>query len=105
MVTLTKTGTGYYVSGANGAGGRSFPAGKAGQQQAQAYYQEQREFEAGIVEGFGPVSIANMREWLMDCDWGDVDASDIASMPASTIIRAIERLYDGGLTGWDRDNA
>lgn len=52
---------------------------------------------------YTPATIAEMREWLMGCDWGDVDESDIAAFPASAIIRAVSRLYDGGLAGWERD--
>lgn len=37
------------------------------------------------------------REWASDCEWGDVDAEDIAAMNDAAILRACHRRIDGGL--------
>ena len=41
-----------------------------------------------------------MRGWLSDCEWADVDAEDIAAMPAERIIAAVRRHFDGGVVGF-----
>lgn len=46
--------------------------------------------------------IKEMREWLADCQWQDVDADDIAEMEDWKIINAVSRHFDGGLTGFVR---
>lgn len=44
--------------------------------------------------------IDQMRDWLADCTFVDVDADDIKAMPDDRIIRAVARNYDGGIAGF-----
>jgi hypothetical protein len=40
--------------------------------------------------------ISEMRDWLADCEWQDVEPEEIATLPAQVIIAAVERHYCGG---------
>lgn len=42
--------------------------------------------------------ITNMRCWAYDCDW--LDSDDLASMDNETIIRGVNKHFDGGLDGF-----
>jgi hypothetical protein len=48
--------------------------------------------------------IKDMRDWLSDCQWNEVDADDIAEMSAERIVRAVGRHYDGGVDAFLRAN-
>lgn len=45
-------------------------------------------------------AIEPMREWLIDCEWGDVEPCEIAEFNARTILKAVHRHYDGGIEGF-----
>jgi hypothetical protein len=47
--------------------------------------------------------IQDMRDWLSDCQWNEVDADDIAEMPAERIVRAVGLHYDGGVDAFLRE--
>ena len=47
--------------------------------------------------------VEDMRDWLLDCDWADVDSEDIEAMPTSLILEAVKRHYRGGVAGFMRD--
>ena len=47
--------------------------------------------------------IQEMRNWLADCEWQDVDEDEIQSLPARQIIAAVENHYDGGKAQFMRD--
>lgn len=51
------------------------------------------------------VHLAEMRAWLSECDWQDVDAEDIAELPDETIRRAVDKHYCGGVRQFVRDGA
>jgi hypothetical protein len=48
--------------------------------------------------------VSEMRAWLSDCEWQDVDNDEIAAMPDSVIVRAVETHYEGGVTQFKRDS-
>lgn len=41
--------------------------------------------------------IQEMKDWLADCVWQDVDSDDIQSMSNEQIIKAVKRHYHGGV--------
>ncbi len=47
--------------------------------------------------------LKSMREWLMDCDWRDLDADQIEELEDWRIINAVGRHWDGGLTEYVRE--
>lgn len=44
--------------------------------------------------------LADMRGWLSECEWADVDAEDIAEMSAEQVLRAVCDHHDGGVVGF-----
>lgn len=57
---------------------------------------EQNPF-AGVDLTANDAIVAEMREWLSECEWADIDADEIATLPANRIIRAVARYYEGGI--------
>jgi hypothetical protein len=53
--------------------------------------------DAALPPGVTPGVVAEMRAWLCDCTWAEVDTADIALMPDTQIVAAVERHWDGGL--------
>ena len=47
-----------------------------------------------------PEIIKQMRAWLSDCSWPDIDSDEIATLPEEDIVRAVEFHFDGGLTSF-----
>lgn len=47
--------------------------------------------------------IQAMREWVRDCEWGDVDEDDIEDLDDLTIVRGVDRHYEGGILGFIQD--
>lgn len=41
--------------------------------------------------------IAAMREWIADCEWPNLDTTDIKQLSALQVLKGIERNYEGGL--------
>lgn len=41
--------------------------------------------------------IEAMREWITDCQWGDLEEDEIAELSPLQVLRGIERNVDGGL--------
>ncbi len=54
-------------------------------------------FNENIVPQFTPEQIAAMREWVADCQWGDMDPEDLASLSDEQIIKGVNKHYDGGI--------
>lgn len=45
-----------------------------------------------------PAQVINdMRAWVADCDWVDVDSDNVAGLTDEQIIGGVDRHYDGGL--------
>lgn len=45
-----------------------------------------------------------MRDWLKDCVWANVDDEEFFDgLPDSTIIKAVNRYYVGGVAQFERD--
>lgn len=61
-----------------------------------------------IADALSPAVVAllpQMREWVKDCVWRDVeDADDVDEMPDQHILRGIQRFYDGGINAFMRDS-
>jgi hypothetical protein len=49
--------------------------------------------------------IKQMREWVMDCVWADVDPEEVELLSDAEIIRGVKRYYDGGLSQFLADCA
>lgn len=47
--------------------------------------------------------LGDMRGWLMDCEWRDIDCEDIAELDAAHIVGAVARHYEGGVAQFMRD--
>ena len=41
--------------------------------------------------------IKEMREWLKDCIWGDMEESDFDEISDTKIIQGIKQHYEGGV--------
>jgi len=54
---------------------------------------------------FSSETVDAAREWLLDADWiiGMDTEYRIRRMPATRIMQAIERNYDGGIAGFVED--
>ena len=60
--------------------------------------------QEALEDACGPM-LADMRDWLSDCQWRDEDADSIAEMPAIDIIRAVAKHYSGGLDAFQMATA
>lgn len=49
--------------------------------------------------------IVAMREWISDCQWGDLDPEDIADLSELEVLVGVHRSYDGGLPAFMSDNS
>ncbi len=51
--------------------------------------------------------IKEMRAWVRDCEWGDLDPDGdvIDALTQTEIIRGVELHYDGGVDGFIADTA
>jgi hypothetical protein len=47
--------------------------------------------------------INEMRMWIMDCVWDDLDADDVDDLADAVIIRGVQRHYDGGVDQFVQD--
>lgn len=48
--------------------------------------------------------LAQTREWVKDCQWGEnFEEDEIDALPASQIEKGIEKHYDGGLKAFIND--
>lgn len=57
------------------------------------------------VTPYGVVSdsaVSDMRDWLMDVAWSNMEEEDFNALQAEQIIRAVHRYYDGGIEGFLR---
>lgn len=46
----------------------------------------------------------DMRDWIKDCQWNDVEEEDIDAMTDEELIRGVERHYSGGISQFVSDN-
>lgn len=47
-----------------------------------------------------PEAMEEMRDWVKDCQWGDITEEDIDEMSDEEIIKGIKKHYSGGLKGF-----
>ena len=60
--------------------------------------------QEALEDACGPM-LADMRDWLSDCQWRDEDADSIAEMAEIDIIRAVAKHYSGGLDAFQMATA
>lgn len=56
---------------------------------------------------YGPASpreVEEMRAWLSDCEWADVDDADLWERTPTEVVVAVQRHYDGGVQGFVFDS-
>lgn len=51
-----------------------------------------------------PEVIKQMREWVKDCQWGDLTEEDIDEMSDNGIIQGVKRNYEGGVSQFIKDS-
>ena len=44
--------------------------------------------------------VAEAKEWIADCEWGDLDPDDALELTYAQIIRGLQRHFDGGIHGY-----
>ena len=49
-----------------------------------------------ILQQLTPQNIADAREWISDCEWGNLEPDDIAELSDIDIVRGVDRHYSGG---------
>lgn len=47
--------------------------------------------------------VAAMRDWLADIDFADIDSYELPEQPDSAVILAVQRIYEGGILAFLRD--
>ena len=52
---------------------------------------------------YGPQTVTEARNLLLDCEWADVTPAAIRRLPAHAGMRAVARHYDGGVAGFIAD--
>ena len=40
--------------------------------------------------------IQDAKEWMIDCEWSDMDEDDIADLSDGEVVRGVSRHFDGG---------
>lgn len=50
-----------------------------------------------------PSLIQQMRAWIADCIWQDLDAEQVAQLSEARVIQGVRRHYAGGLEQFVRD--
>lgn len=53
-----------------------------------------------VSESINAKVVAEMRSWLSECEWSDVDGDDIATMSDERVIRAVQAHYVGGVVAF-----
>jgi len=51
----------------------------------------------GMSLGAKAEMVNDMRDWIKDCQWGDIEDWQVDLMTDEELIRGIELHYDGGL--------
>jgi hypothetical protein len=41
--------------------------------------------------------IEDAKSWILDCEWGDLDAEDVPELSDTEVINGIARNYGGGI--------
>lgn len=50
-----------------------------------------------LPETAKPLLIHEMRSWIKDCSWPDIDEDDVDEMDEQEILEGVERHYSGGI--------
>ena len=48
-------------------------------------------------------ALSAMREWVSECQWGDLGDGDIDELSDEQILRGVQRSYSGGIAQFIRD--
>lgn len=60
--------------------------------------------DTGKVHGpVSPAEIREMRGWLADCEWADMDVGSIAELTDTVVLRGVARHYEGGIAEFRRN--
>jgi len=51
-----------------------------------------------------PEAVKQMREWIKDCQWEDLETEDIDEMSDQGIINGVKKHYEGGLQQFIKDS-
>lgn len=51
-----------------------------------------------------PETVKQMRDWIKDCQWGDLEPEDIDEMSDQGIINGVKKHYEGGLQQFIKDS-
>ena len=57
------------------------------------------------LAALSPEVLADMRGWIADCAWPDLDPEEVAELTDYQVVRAINRHYAGGIGQFLTDNA
>jgi hypothetical protein len=57
----------------------------------------------GKTYQFTDEAVDEMRTWVSDCQWEDIESEEIEDLPLATLVSGIESNYDGGLFQFLRD--
>jgi len=49
-----------------------------------------------VLRHFTPQNLLDAREWIKDCQWQDMDESDVDDLTDLEVVRGICKHYDGG---------
>jgi len=52
---------------------------------------------------FSPEVVAEMRGWLSDIMWADVEPEELAELSDAEVVAGVRRHYEGGLAAFLRD--
>ena len=52
---------------------------------------------------FTKEQLTAMREWLADCQWGDLESEDLEQLTDDEVVKGVKRHYSGGLVQFVSD--
>lgn len=64
---------------------------------------ESKDYER-IAQSLSTNEIEQMRDWLKDCSWSNMEEEDFDNLSNMMVVKAIVKYYDDGLRGWWRDS-
>lgn len=52
-----------------------------------------------------PEELKAAREWISECEWGDLEPEDVGALDPVIVVRGVERWYEGGWSQFVSDLA